>query len=45
MSCCRYFSRDEERGTIEFGEVAEGEEAVMPGQMIIFPEWEDEVAH
>jgi len=41
----QYFSRDEERGAIEFGAVVEGEEAVIPGQMIIFPEWEDEVEH
>jgi hypothetical protein len=41
----QYFSRDEKRGVIEFGEVVDGEEAVIPGQMIIFPEWEDEIAH
>jgi hypothetical protein len=41
----QYFSRDEERGAIEFGAVVEGEDAIIPGQMIIFPEWDDEVAH
>ena len=40
----QYFSRDA-TGAIEFGEVVEGEDAIIPGQMIIFPEWEEEVAH
>ena len=41
----QYFSRDKEGGAVEFGEVVEGADAVIPGQMIIFPEWEEEVAH
>jgi hypothetical protein len=37
------FTRDELRRTVEFGEVREGDDAVMPGQMAIFPSWDDEI--
>jgi hypothetical protein len=39
------FERDQDRGLIEFGRVIKGEDAQMPGQMIIFPEWAPEVYH
>lgn len=41
----QYFSRDEDTGLIEFGEVVEGEDAELPGQMIIIPEWEEGIWH
>ena len=41
----QYFSKDEDTGAVEFGEVIEGEDAEMPGQMIIIPEWEEETCH
>lgn len=37
------FTRDEERGTIELGDVQEGDDAVMAGQMAIFPTWDEEI--
>jgi hypothetical protein len=39
------FFRDADRRVIGFGEVLEGEAAVKPGQMMIFPDWHDEVCH
>lgn len=37
------FTRDEVQRTIEFGDVVEGDDAAMPGQMAIFPDWDDEM--
>ena len=37
------FVRDELRNTLEFGELREGDDAAMPGQMAIFPIWENEI--
>ncbi len=39
------FLRDELRNTIEFGELSEGDDAVVPGQMAIFPAWDHEICH
>jgi hypothetical protein len=39
------FFRDELRNTIELGELREGDDAVMPGQMAIFPAWDHEICH
>ncbi len=39
------FLRDADGGAAEFGDIVEGEDAVMPGQMLIYPDWEDEVRH
>jgi hypothetical protein len=39
------FSRDEKMKRIDFGEIIEGDDAAMPGQMIIFPHWGEEIAH
>jgi len=41
----QHFSRRDQAGPIEFGEIIEGEDAEMPGQMIIFPDWDTEVCH
>lgn len=41
----QYFSKNEDTGAVEFGEVIEGEDAEIPGQMIIIPEWEQETCH
>lgn len=41
----QHFSRDKDLGVIDFGEVIEGEDAAMPGQMVIFPDWDEEVCH
>jgi hypothetical protein len=39
------FTRNADRGIIEFGPSVEGEQAEMPGQMFIFPEWDQETRH
>jgi len=39
------FTRDTNGVASVFGDVVEGEEAVMPGQMLIFPDWDEEVRH
>ncbi|MBI4965236.1 MAG: hypothetical protein HY913_18315 [Desulfomonile tiedjei] len=39
------YSRDADRRVIGFGETIEGERAAMPGQMMIFPDWEAETSH
>lgn len=39
------FSRDTDRRVVSFGEPKEGDEAAMPGQMMIIPEWQEEVAN
>ncbi|MBM3298798.1 MAG: hypothetical protein FJY85_02445 [Deltaproteobacteria bacterium] len=39
------FSRDSNRVVHELGELIEGDEAAMPGQMIIFPDWDQESKH
>jgi len=41
----QHFARTEPSRAIDFGDVIEGEDAVMPGQMMIFPDWDDEVCH
>jgi hypothetical protein len=41
----QYFSRNEDSDGIDFGEIVEGEDADMPGQMTIFPDWDEEVCH
>ncbi len=41
----QHFTRDDDRGIVDFGAVVEGEDAEMPGQMIIMPEWDREVSH
>ncbi len=41
----QYFSKNEDTGIVDFGEVVEGEDAEMPGQMVIIPEWEEEICH
>lgn len=39
------FSRDENGIVTGFGELIVGDEAAMPGQMMVVPDWEDEVCH
>lgn len=39
------FSRDETDAVVAFGDMIEGEDAIMPGQMLIFPDWDDETFH
>jgi hypothetical protein len=41
----QHFSRDSDRIVRDFGEMVEGEDAAMPGQMLIFPDWDEEVKH
>jgi hypothetical protein len=41
----QHFSRNENLGVIDFEEVIEGEDAEMPGQMVIYPDWDEEVCH
>lgn len=41
----QHFSRHSDRSIGLFGELTEGDEAAMPGQMIIFPDWQEEVGH
>ncbi len=41
----QHFSRDADGVAVAFGDVIEGEDAAMPGQMLIFPDWEQEVRH
>ncbi len=41
----QHFERDIERRLITFGEVIEGEAAEMPGQMLIIPDWDQELCH
>jgi hypothetical protein len=42
----QHFSKNKDMGgMIEFGEVLEGDNATCPGQMVILPEWEEEVSH
>ena len=40
----RYW-REEDRSVVRFGEVVEGDEAALPGQMMIFPDWNEETRH
>jgi hypothetical protein len=39
------FSRDQGGHVTDFSEIVEGDDAAMPGQMIIFPQWEEETYH
>jgi hypothetical protein len=39
------FVRGPDRRVVSFGEVLEGDEAAMPGQMMIIPEWQEETAN
>lgn len=39
------FSRNAGGAPAVFGDIVEGEDAVMPGQMLIYPDWEEEVRH
>jgi hypothetical protein len=39
------FFRDEFLERIDFGELREGDDAVVPGQMAIFPVWDNEICH
>jgi hypothetical protein len=39
------FWRDDDHAVSRFGEVVEGDEAVTPGQMMILPDWDEEVRH
>lgn len=41
----QHFTRDADGVASVFGDVVEGEEAVSPGQMLIFPDWDEEVRH
>jgi hypothetical protein len=41
----QHYSKDEQAGTVEFGAAVTGDEAVVPGQMMIFPDWEEETCH
>jgi len=41
----QHFARNEPAKAIEFGEIIEGDDAVMPGQMMIFPDWDEEICH
>ncbi len=38
------FSKDSS-GIVRFGKIKEGEDAEIPGQMIIIPDWDNEVCH
>jgi len=40
-----HFTRNENLSVEGFGEVIEGDDAVIPGQMIIFPDWDKEQRH
>jgi hypothetical protein len=37
--------RDQDRSIKGFGAVIDGDEAAMPGQMMIIPNWDEEVCH
>jgi len=39
------FFRGDDRSVTAFGDAVEDDLAAMPGQMMIFPEWHDEVCH
>jgi hypothetical protein len=39
------FFRDADRRVVRFGELREGDDAAMPGQMMIIPEWQEEAVH
>lgn len=39
------FTRNADKAIDGFGALIEGEEAAMPGQMMIFPDWEEETRH
>jgi hypothetical protein len=39
------FTRDRDRSIEAFGTVIDGDEAAMPGQMMIIPDWDEEVCH
>jgi len=39
------FLRNADRSVASFGEVTEGDRAAMPGQMAIFPDWDEETRH
>ena len=44
-SVTQRFWRNDDRSVSRFGEVVEGEEAAVPGQMMILPDWSEEVRH
>ena len=39
------FFRNEDRVVTRFEDPTEGDHAAMPGQMLIFPDWEEEIRH
>jgi hypothetical protein len=39
------FWRAADRSVAGFGDVVEGDDAAMPGQMMIFPDWSEETRH
>ncbi len=39
------FVRDQNRAVTAVGAVIDGDEAAMPGQMMIIPDWDEEVCH
>ncbi|MDQ7782119.1 MAG: hypothetical protein RDU20_04520 [Desulfomonilaceae bacterium] len=41
----QYFSRDGNGVVTAFEEVLDGDDAAMPGQMLIYPDWDEEVRH
>jgi hypothetical protein len=41
----QHFTREHNNDIILFGDLIEGDGAEMPGQMIIFPEWNKEIYH
>jgi hypothetical protein len=41
----QYFTRDPDTKKIEFHDMIQGDEAMIPGQMLVFPDWDDEVCH
>ncbi len=41
----QHFTRDPEKREITLGDRSEGADAEAPGQMLIFPEWEEETKH
>lgn len=43
--CRQSYIRDQDRHVIAFGELVEGDHAAMPGQMMILPNWEEEISH
>jgi hypothetical protein len=41
----QHFVRDEATEAVVFGDLVEGEDAALPGQMMIFPDWDEETCH